>query len=114
MQILKRSVLLALLAVFLGSAGCGTKLPTPQTAAQVLTILTDARYGVDVGCTAEWLEPPVCVVAYRILDDAHLALLEAATNGWAPAAKAVLITEEGRLSPGSKLRPYLDAAIALL
>lgn len=88
-------------------------LAHPLTQAQVITIVTDAGFGVSVGCTAGWLEPPVCAVAQRVLFDARTAA-ESATSGWQAAAKAVLVTEEQRLDPDSKLRPYIDAAIALL
>jgi hypothetical protein len=83
------------------------------TQAQVITILTDAGFGVRVGCSSGWLEPPVCAVAERVLLDARLAA-EAAQDGWQAAAKAVLVDEETRLRPDSKLRPYFDAAIILL
>ena len=88
-------------------------LSHPLTQAQVLTIISDAGYGVAVGCDAGWLEPPVCAIAQRTLGDATLAV-EQASNGWQAAAKAVLVSEESHLSPTSKIRPYLDAVIALL
>ena len=68
---------------------------------------------ITTGSNAEWLEPPVCAVAYRVLGDAQTAALKA-VDGWQAAAKAVLINEETRLSPDSKLRPYFDAVISLL
>jgi hypothetical protein len=83
------------------------------TQAQVLTIITDAGFGITVGCGAGWLEPNVCVIAHRILLDAQTAV-EHVQDGWQATAKAVLIQEEGQLPPDSKLRPYFDAAIILL
>jgi hypothetical protein len=106
---MKRLIYLPLL--FTLFAGC--HLSHPLTQAQVLGAIIDARYGVDVGCYTEWLEPPVCAVAYRILDDAQTAAATA-TSGWQAAAKAVLVDEEARLSADSKLRPYFDAVISLL
>jgi hypothetical protein len=88
-------------------------LAHPLTQAQVVTILTDAGYGVGVGCGAGWLEPPVCAVAQRVLRDAQLAA-EQAASGWQAAAKAVLVHEETLLKPDSKLWPYFDAVISLL
>ncbi len=91
----------------------GCHLSHPLTQAQVITILTDAGYGVGVGCGAGWLEPPVCNVAQRVLGDARAAA-ENAQSGWQAAAKAVLVNEESRLKPDSKLWPYFDAVISLL
>ncbi len=88
-------------------------LSHPLTQAQVLAIISDARFGVAVGCQAEWLEPPVCATAQRVLSDAHVAA-ESAVNGWQAAAKAVLVNEENNLPLDSKIRPYLDALISLL
>lgn len=106
---MKRFVLAVALSLTL--AGC--HLAHPLTQAQVVTILTDAGFGVGVGCGAGWLEPPVCDVAKRVLQDARLAA-EKADSGWQAAAKAVLVDEETRLKPDSKLRPYFDAVISLL
>ncbi len=91
----------------------GCHLQQPLTQAQVLGFILDARYGVDVGCYAEWLNPPTCLLAYRVLDDANAAALNA-PNGWQAAAKAVLVREESLLPADSKIRPYLDALIPLL
>lgn len=85
----------------------------PLTKAQVVTIILDAGYGVEVGCVSGWLEPPVCDIAQRVLLDARTAA-EAAQDGWQASAKAVLVVEEGRLPADSKLRPYFDAVISLL
>lgn len=104
-----RRILFALLLLSLSAC----HLNHPLTQAQVVTILTDAGYGVGIGCGAGWLEPPLCVIAKRVLDDARAAA-ENAQNGWQAAAKAVLVTDESQLPPDSKLRPYFDAAIALL
>jgi hypothetical protein len=106
---IRRTLIALTLAASLG----GCHLAHPLTQAQVVTILTDAGFGVGIGCGAGWLEPPVCDVAKRVLLDARLAA-ESATSGWQAAAKAVLVSEEARLSPDSKLRPYFDAAIILL
>ena len=92
-------------------AGCHTA--HPLTRAQVLAIISDAGFGVSVGCDAEWLEPPVCAVARRVLDDARLAAVNS-VDGWQAAAKAVLVSEEARLSADSKIRPYVDVVISLL
>jgi hypothetical protein len=92
-------------------AGC--HLSHPLTQAQVLTFISEAEFGVAAGCAAEWLEPPVCAVGHRVLNDARVAA-ENAPSGWQQAAKAVLVDEEARLSPDSKLRPYFDAVISLL
>lgn len=105
---MKRFVCALALTLF---AGC--HLNHPLTLPQVVTILTDAGFGVSVGCGAGWLEPPVCAVAQRVLGDARLAA-ESASSGWQAAAKAVLVNEEKLLKPDSKIRPYLDAAISLL
>lgn len=91
----------------------GCHLSKPLTQAQVVTFITDARFGVDFACMSGWLEPPVCSVGQRGLDDA-LAAARSASSGWQAAAKAVLVTEEARLSPDSKIRPYFDAVISLL
>lgn len=88
-------------------------LAHPLTQAQVVTIITDAGFGVSVGCGAGWLEPPLCANANRVLLDARVAA-ENASSGWQAAAKAVIVTEETRLAPDSKLRPYFDAVIGLL
>lgn len=85
----------------------------PLTKAQVVTIILDAGYGVEVGCVSGWLEPPVCDIAQRVLLDARTAA-EAVQDGWQASAKAVLVVEEGRLPADSKLRPYFDAVISLL
>lgn len=107
-----RRVRLALVLVAaLAFSNC--HLAHPLTQAQVVTILTDAGFGVGIGCGSGWLEPPVCAVAQRVLLDARLAA-ESASSGWQAAAKAVLVSEEQRLAPDSKLRPYFDAAIILL
>lgn len=106
-----RRVLPLVVASVLPFAGC--HLAHPLTQAQVVTILTDAGFGVGVGCNSGWLEPPVCAVAQRVLLDARIAA-EQATTGWQAAAKAVLVVEEQRLDPDSKLRPYFDAALILL
>lgn len=103
--------LVVLLAVVSTLAGC--HLAHALTQAQVVTILTDAGFGVSVGCGAGWLDPPVCAVAQRVLLDARTAA-ESVDSGWQAAAKAVLVVEEQRLKPDSKLWPYFDAAIALL
>lgn len=100
-------------AVLLALTLSGCHLAHPLTQAQVVTVLTDAGFGVGIGCSSGWLEPPVCAVAQRVLLDARVAA-EQAGSGWQAAAKAVLVTEEQRLSPDSKLRPYLDAVISLL
>ncbi len=95
----------------LSLAGCHLKQPLTQ--AQVITILSDAGYGVGVGCSAGWLEPPVCAVAQRVLGDARAAV-QNAQSGWQAAAKAVFVNEETNLKPDSKLWPYFDAVISLL
>jgi hypothetical protein len=105
---MKRFILALTLTLF---AAC--HLSHPLTQAQVLRIISDAGWGVEVGCVAEWLEPPVCDTARRVLADARTAA-ENAVNGWQAAAKAVLVNEEANLPADSKLRPYFDAVIALL
>lgn len=100
-----------ILVLALALSGC--HLSHPLTQAQVVTILTDADYGVGVGCGAGWLEPPICTTGRRVLRDARLAA-EAVDSGWQAAAKAVLVNEEGLLPPDSKLRPYFDAVLSLL
>lgn len=97
--------------LLLSLSGC--HLAHPLTQAQVVSIITDAGFGIGVGCGAGWLEPDLCVIAKRILDDARAAA-ENAQNGWQAAAKAALVTDESQLPPDSKLRPYFDAAIVLL
>jgi len=106
---MKRLLIAPLLALSL--TGC--HLAHHLTQAQVVSILTDAGFGVGVGCGAGWLEPPLCVIAKRVLDDARAAA-EHADAGWQAAAKAVLVTDESQLPEDSKLRPYFDAAISLL
>ena len=105
---MKRWVAALALTLF---AGC--HLNHPLTQAQVLAIISDAGFGVAVGCQAQWLEPPVCAVAQRVLSDARVAA-EQAVDGWQAAAKAVLVNEERNLKPDSKLWPYFDAVISLL
>lgn len=99
------------LALSLSLPGC--HLAQHLTQAQVVSILTDATFGVNVGCGAGWLEPPVCTTGQRVLNDARLAV-EKIDSGWQAAAKAVLVDEETRLAADSKLRPYFDAVISLL
>ena len=84
------------------------------TQAQVTTILGDASAGMNLGCAEEWLPQNVCDIGNRIIADAQAAANGAANGGWAAAAKAVLVLEESRLPPDSRLRPYFDAAIPLL
>jgi hypothetical protein len=95
----------------LGLAGC--HLAQSLTKNQVLIFITEADFGVAAGCYAEWLEPTVCEIGHQVLQDARIAA-EEAVNGWQAAAKAVLVNEEENLSTDSKIRPYLDAVIALL
>lgn len=106
---MKRFVVALALSVTFG----GCHLAHPLTQAQVITIITDAGFGVGVGCGAGWLEPPVCAIAQRVLGDAKAAA-ENASSGWQAAAKAVLVNEEKLLKPDSKLFPYFDAVISLL
>lgn len=99
------------LVVAFSLSGC--HLAKHLTQAQVVSILTDATFGVSVGCGAGWLEPPICTTGQRVLNDARLAA-EKVDSGWQAAANAVLVDEESRLPLESKLRPYFDAVISLL
>lgn len=106
---MKRFVVALALSVTLG----GCHLAHSLTQAQVVTFITEARFGVDFSCMSGWLEPPVCSVGQRVLGDAKAAA-ENASSGWQAAAKAVLVNEEKLLKPDSKLFPYFDAVISLL
>ena len=107
---MKRSF--ALIVFVALAASC--RLQHPITQAEVLTILSDARAGISVGCDAEWLDAAACTQVYRVFDDAAAAVQASASGGWAAVAKAVIVTEEARLPADSKLRPYLDAVTILL
>lgn len=100
-----------ILALVCSLSAC--RLPKQLTQAQTLTIIADTLYGVDLACYSEWLDGPACLVVYHILNDAT-ALIIGLQHGWQSAAKAVLVREEGLLPAESRIRPYLDAAIALL
>ncbi len=89
------------------------RLPKQLTQAQTLTIIADTLYGVDLACYSEWLDGTACLVTYHILNDAT-ALIIGLKTGWQAAAKAVLVREEASLPADSRIRPYLDAAIAVL
>lgn len=106
---MRNTLAIGLVAAML--SGCHLQSPLKRT--QVAAILTDSLAGVYVGCGTGWLEPPVCDLTRRILEDA-LAACAAADQGWQASAKAVLVREEGYLPPDDKARPYLDAAIELL
>jgi hypothetical protein len=108
-----RTTLVAAALVVIALAISACHLSHPLTQAQVQTFISEAHDGVTYSCDVQWLQPPVCVVALRILDDAQAATI-GLTSGWQAAAKAVLIKEEALLTADSRIRPYLDAVISLL
>jgi len=89
------------------------KLNHSLTKEQVIIIINDAGYGIEVGCTTQWLDETLCDNAQRILFAARTAV-DNIQNGWQAAAKAVLIRERGELGINSKLIPYFDALIGVL
>jgi hypothetical protein len=100
-----------ILTLALSLSAC--RLPKQLTQPQVLTIIADTLYGIDLACYSEWLDGTACLVVYRILNDAT-ALVIGLQSGWQGAAKAVIIKEEALLPADSRIRPYLDAAISVL
>ncbi len=103
----------AVVVASLLSTAVACHLPKQLTQNQVLTIIADSLYGVDLACYSEWLDASACVVVYRILNDTT-ALVIGLQGGWQSAAKAVIVKEESFLPADSRIRPYLDAVISVL
>ncbi len=97
-------------------SGCAlvTKIKSqPTTSQQVLTVLSDAQWGISAAHDQQWLTDAEYVYVEEGVTGAVDAVL-AAPSGYAAVAKAVLVDVERDLPADSRLRPYIDAAVILL
>lgn len=103
---------LALAAVLLTSLGCAS-LRNADGTLNVVQILDDASWGLAAGCSQQWVPADACVFgqdAFALARGAALRNRQTAVL----AARQALLDAEAKLPANSRLRPYLDSAIALL
>jgi hypothetical protein len=102
----------AWLFVIVLCSGCAS-LHNPNGSINVSQVLNDARWGVMEACDVQWLTATDCTFA---VDAFTLADGIVAQNliGSAVAVRQLLMDAEAKLPAASRLRPYLDAVIALL
>lgn len=113
---MKQTALFLTLALSLSACALYHRIiPAPTTAGQVLTILQDAQWGVEEAHTVLWLSDADYQTVSTDLRAAIQAVQGAidATSA-RQAARSTLQAVETLLPVGSKVRPYLDAAIGLL
>ncbi len=101
-----------LLVVLLVSSACAS-LKNPNGSINVAQILNDARWGIMAACSAEYLQPADCTLAEDSLTLAD-GIVAQNLGAVGPAVRQLLVTVEARLPADSRLRPYLDAIVALL
>lgn len=106
---MKRAVLTGLVLL---SLGCAT-FRNADGSLNIVGILVDARWGLQEACDQRWVPSDDCIIG---LDAFTVAEGIAAKN--VPTTKAavrqVLVDIEDKQPRTSRLRPYLDAVIALL
>ncbi len=104
----------ALVVVTLSGCALVTKIKSqPTTSQQVLTILSDAQWGVSAAHDQLWLSDTDYTYAEQVLAGAVDAV-SASGSGYAAVAKMALLDVEAALPADSRLRPYFDAAVILL
>lgn len=79
----------------------------------VSVILSDAQWGIVEACSVEWLPADACTFGLDVVTAAE-DIAASNLKGTAVAVRQLLVDSEAKLAPGSRLRPYLDAVIALL
>lgn len=87
--------------------------PGGYTAAQVQTFLTDAKWGLDEGCSQQWVPADACTFGDDALNTA-IAIVQKDVPNIEAAVKKSLQDSEVKLAVDSRLRPYLDWVIAIL
>ena len=92
---------------------CSACASLPANKVNLSAILNDARWGILAACEATWLNAEQCTFADDVLS---LADGIAAQNlkGSEVAVRSLIVQWETKLQADSRLRPYLDALIALL
>lgn len=105
-----KHVLIICFALLLSSCAA---LHRPDGTVNTSVILADARWGVLQACDELWLSTEQCAFASNLLS---LADSIAAPNlkGSEVAVRGLIVQWEAKLPVESRLRPYLDAVIALL
>lgn len=107
---MKHVSLLVVFAVAL--SGCASLRHADGTV-NVPVVLADAQWGLAEACSVEWVPAVECTFGIDALTAAQ-AIAANDRPGFRAAVKQSLVDAEARLSADSRLRPYLDVAIALL
>ena len=106
------AIYVVIIGVFVALSACAT-LRTSTGSINVVGILSDAQYGLDAGCYTGWVAADDCTLGSDIIA-AGQAISAQNKSGAEQAIKQSIVDAESRLSPTSRLRPYLDAIDALL
>ncbi len=101
-----------ILLALVGSLGCAT-LRQSNGSLNIPLILSDAQWGVSAACSQLWLTPDACTFATDALNVAQSIAVRNLTGG-EKAVRQSLVDTEAKLPSDSRVRPYLDAVIALL
>lgn len=104
--------LLVVLVLACALTACAT-LHRTDGSLNVPVILSDAQWGLVEACSVEWLPADACTFGLDILTAAE-DIAASNLKGSEVAVRQLLVDAETKLPPPSRLRPYLDAVIALL
>ena len=79
----------------------------------IAQILNDARWGLMAACQTTWVPADDCAIGFDALTLAD-GIVASTPGNTKPAVRQLLIDTEAKLGASNRLRPYLDAVIALL
>ena|SRR5476651_937846 len=108
---MKRLLMIACFAA-VSVTGCAT-LRNANGSLNVVGILSDASYGLDAACYAQWVPADDCTIGHDAIN-AATALAVKNLPGVSAAVKQSILDVETTLPASSRLRPYLDAIVLLL
>ncbi len=103
---MKRLIVLALVLSITWGCGLGGS-------SKVATILNDARWGLMAACASTWVPADDCAIGFDALTLAD-GIVASHPGNTGPAVRQLLVDVEMKLTADNRLRPYLDAIIALL
>lgn len=99
--------------IFAFSTGCVHRTPGPLTPTEVTVIFEAAQWGVQEAVSLEYLSTSDGRLFSDIVSTVQ-SVIAKNPSGAVAAGKAALSEAEMKLPVDSKLRPYIDGALALL
>jgi hypothetical protein len=106
---MKRILLVGLCLSFVGCAS----LRQADGTLNVVQILDDGSWGLSAACSQLWVPADACVFGQDAIAVARDAAMKNRPMA-VLAARQALLDAEAKLPASSRLRPYLDALVALL